>query len=536
MSETQGKLPFQERLESAAFCYGAEVVTGRGYSPAGVKDKAAELSMALAADPRIAWISVTDNPGGGPMLPPDFLAGKLADTGCPLVVHLTCKDANRSTLEAAAWRYAAEGCRNILALTGDYPTAAFGGMPQPAFDLDSVSLISMLSKMNAGFEVPGRGGKTNVLPQTDFYTGSAVSPFKSLERELLPQYFKLLMKIEAGADWVLPQLGYDMQKFHEVKLLLDACGLTTPVIGNVYLLTKGVARMFNSGKLPGCVVSDELFAKATKYAAGEDKGREFFRDLAAKQLAVFKGLGFAAGYLGGIGRPDTFFDIIERAESYSDDDWRDFIGDVCFSMPDEFFLFEHDEKTRLATPESIKSDVLDALLQRRKSREVSLAYRLSRIVHSLMFTKDKGLYGLMRGMFNRFEKKEQKGLIARASHVVEHTSKQVMYGCKDCGDCSLPEITYLCPNASCSKNQRNGPCGGSRDGRCELEDKECIWARAYARLGAYGQAETLLDRDVVVQDPGLEETSAWANFYLERDHTTKMEPKSEPSLWQKAKK
>ena len=45
---------------------------------------------------------------------------------------------------------------------------------------------------------------------------------------------------------------------------------------------------------------DALLDVVNKYAAGEDKGRKFFRELAAKQLAVFKGLGFAAGYLGGM--------------------------------------------------------------------------------------------------------------------------------------------------------------------------------------------------------------------------------------------
>ena len=97
-----------------------------------------------------------------------------------------------------------------------------------------------------------------------------------------------------------------------------------PVIGNVYLLTKGVAKLFNSGKLAGCVVSDELLRKVEKYAAGPDKGKQFCQELAAKQLAVFKGLGFAAGYMGGIHKADGFGPIIELAESYQPDDWREF--------------------------------------------------------------------------------------------------------------------------------------------------------------------------------------------------------------------
>ena len=58
---------------------------------------------------------------------------------------------------------------------------------------------------------------------------------------------------------------------------------------------------------------------------GPDKGKKFCQELAAKQLAVFKGLGFAAGYLGGIHKADGFGPIIELAESYGADDWKQFI-------------------------------------------------------------------------------------------------------------------------------------------------------------------------------------------------------------------
>ena len=61
------------------------------------------------------------------MLPPDWLAGLLAEQRGRVVLHMTCKDLNRNGLEAAAWRYAAEGFENILAMTGDYPTTGFGG-------------------------------------------------------------------------------------------------------------------------------------------------------------------------------------------------------------------------------------------------------------------------------------------------------------------------------------------------------------------------------------------------------------------------
>jgi methylenetetrahydrofolate reductase (NADPH) len=102
--------------------------------------------------------------------------------------------------------------------------------------------------------------------------------------------------------------------------------------------------------------------------------------------------------------------------------------------------------------------------------------------------------------------------------VIEHASKAAMFGCKDCGDCSLPEIAFLCPESQCAKNQRNGPCGGTRDGKCEVAEFECIWARAYDRLKAEGREQNLLDHAPVVQDQALRGTSSWGNMFRGVDH------------------
>ncbi|MGA2617498.1 MAG: methylenetetrahydrofolate reductase C-terminal domain-containing protein [Thermoguttaceae bacterium] len=516
-------------LTGNRFAYGAEVVSSRGLQdPAGATGLAA-FCRTLLDDPRIAWISLTDNPGGGPMLPPDWMAGLVADRRERVVIHLTCKDMNRNGLEAAAWRYASEGFDNILALTGDYPTGGFAGTAQPVFDLDSLGLIKLLRSMNDGLKVAGRSGAVETLPATRFYIGCAVSPFKRYERELLPQYFKLLRKIRAGAEWVLPQLGYDLRKFHEVKLFLEARGVHSPVVGNVYRLTKGVARLFHEGKLAGCVVSEELLRTIEKYSAGPDKGRKFANELAAQQLAVFKGLGFAAGYLGGIAKPEMFGEIIDLAESYAPDDWRVFLREIQFAQPDEFFLFEHDRETGLSDPTRINPQYLASLRAPPRSKQVTLGYRLSRRVHALAFARGKGLYGLLARIFRGLDRpRGVRGLMSRLSYWLERQAKRVGYGCEDCGDCSLPDCAYLCPRAACSKGSRNGPCGGSAGGRCELDDKECFWARVYERLKSYRESEQMADAPIVIYNPALEHTSSWANTYLDRDHHAP--PPAEPAV------
>ena len=89
------------------------------------------------------------------------------------------------------------------------------------------------------------------------------------------------------------------------------------------------------------------------------------------------------------------------------------------------------------------------------------------------------------------------------------------------------EIAYVAPTVR--EEPANGPCGGTRDGLCEVYDTECIWSQAYERLKAYGEEESMLDGPVVVKDNALAGTSAWANTFLGRDHQArgKIDPSRE---------
>ena len=144
-----------------------------------------------------------------------------------------------------------------------------------------------------------------------------------------------------------------------------------------------------------------------------------------------------------------------------------------------------------------------------------LLYKFSRVVHDHVFERKGAGFAAGRRMYSRID---ASPTARHWAHMAERAIKASMYGCHDCGDCSLPEIAYLCPESQCAKNQRNGPCGGSRQGICEAREKECIWALAYERLKAYTEAERMLDRPVVFRDGHLRGTSAWANAFLGRDH------------------
>ncbi|MFW5993514.1 MAG: methylenetetrahydrofolate reductase C-terminal domain-containing protein [Halanaerobiaceae bacterium] len=66
--------------------------------------------------------------------------------------------------------------------------------------------------------------------------------------------------------------------------------------------------------------------------------------------------------------------------------------------------------------------------------------------------------------------------------------------CHGCGKCILDQFAGVCPVARCSKSLLNGPCGGSQDGICEVDDSiECGWQKIYDRAEELGQLENLLN-------------------------------------------
>jgi methylenetetrahydrofolate reductase (NADPH) len=510
----------REKLSGAGrFLLGVELVTTRGTMADDQAVQARSFASQLVSEDRIDWVSITDNAGGNPQLSPMALGKPILYAGKEVLIHLSCKDFNRNGLESAAWELASEGFHNILALSGDYPAAGYHGRGKPVFDIDSVGLLTMLDEMNRGLSRPSKVGKQQTIGATDFFPGAVATNFKRYENEVVPQLLKLEQKVARGAKFVIAQIGYDARKSHEMLCYMRRRDMGhVPLIGNVFLLSAAVARFFRKRTIPGVVISDTLFELCEKHATDSDRGARWFKELAAKQLAIFKGLGFAGGYLGGVHKIEDVREILDIESTFAPDDWKQFAREIQHPVQNEFYYYAQGPATGLADESRLHPDYEASLKTRKPTRNVTLAYRFSKKVHDAVFTPGRPLKRLGTWVYKR-SKTPMQG--PRPLRVLEHASKAAMFGCKDCGDCSLPDIGYLCPESQCAKNQRNGPCGGTRDGKCEVFDFECIWSRAYDRMKYEGCEQNLLVHSPVIQDETLRGTSSWANALLGRDHTSK---------------
>ncbi|MFO7685922.1 MAG: methylenetetrahydrofolate reductase C-terminal domain-containing protein [Desulfobacterales bacterium] len=478
-----------------------ELVPGASYQGLAL-DTVKKIAKDAQDDGRVSAVTITDNPGGNPSLSPDVIGKEIVDRGMDVIVHFTCRDANRGGIESRALQLARMGMRNILALTGDYSGRGFGGQGMPVFDMDSTSLICFLNML-------GERHRREAGPEESFRTGCAVSPFKSTEAETYAQYYKLCKKIAAGASFVITQVGYEVRKFRELLQILQVFKLPVSVLGSVYVLRPPAAKIMNRGAIPGAVVTGNLLESVMQEWGDREQGETAAIERAARLAVVLKGLGYHGIHVGGVHRSfATLEAILDRMEQI-ENRWREFLPDFDYPQKDGFYVFE----------ETSSDTSISGILPAQSSRAALLEkthFQGLRLLHEFFFRFESPLAPALKSVCTRLDATPGGRQLA---FLIEDPLKKWLLSCKGCGDCGIQNLAFLCPESQCPKHIRNGACGGSSDGRCEVyPDRPCVWVRVYNRLAAVGRAHEMARTFVAPRNWALNGTSSWLNFHLRRDH------------------
>jgi len=467
----------REALAAGRFCYVVELVASALKREAQVLEVASEL----AGLSDVVAGSITSYAGGSIGHDPIRVGTAARARGLAPNVHLTCVSQDRRELRKTLEDLHALGIENVFALTGDYPASADPSQPAPIFDLDSVQLVRLIDELRqAG------------MP---FHISVAVSPFKYREADCVYQYVKLEKKIAAGADLAITQVGWDVEKFRELRRYLDERGLRMPVLGNVYVLTPRAAERMATGQPPGCWVPPALLDVVRSEQALPDRGRRARLERAARTAAVLRGLGYAGAYIGGTHDATQVAWIIRRAAELAPE-WERFVDELRFGESDGFYLYRGGRRGARPGP----------------ARRAWGPWALDTLGKLFPVTGDTWL---RRGLTRLFAWVDRRPRLAQALERLELAVKRPAFGCQGCGNCVLGVMEYVCPQ-TCPKQMRNGPCGGTHLGRCEVVDRPCIWVSVYERAQANNRLETLRVY-VPPPDRALAGTSSWINYFLERD-------------------
>lgn len=237
---------FKEALDSGKFLITAEVGPIKGTETEGLLEDAELIRGKVDA------INVTDLQSSVMRLGSLAVCHLLMERGIDPIFQLTCRDRNRLALQSdllSAWVL---GIRNVLALTGDHPTLGDHPEARPVFDLDSVSLLRVISRLNEGFDM--RGNQLKGVP--DFCAGAVVNPGADTEAALEMQIIRMEKKIEAGARFFQTQGIFDLDLFERFMKRIE--GFKMPVLGGVILLkSAGMARFMNKN-VAGVFVPEPL--------------------------------------------------------------------------------------------------------------------------------------------------------------------------------------------------------------------------------------------------------------------------------------
>jgi methylenetetrahydrofolate reductase (NADPH) len=271
-------------------------------------------------------------------------------------------------------------------------------------------------------------------------------------------------------------------------------------------------------------------------ATSKDGGLRARLERAARTVAVLRGLGYAGAYLGGTHDADHVTWIIRRARELGPR-WEELAEELRFGVEGGFYLYRGstagaavlrpsgtgEPSTPSAGPApgpaiaggpspvpgsrrlAVPTDA-EAPWRRWVARGLDSMGRLFPV------TRDTPL---RRALARLAGWADRRPTVARGVERLELAVKRPLFGCQACGNCVLGHLEYVCPE-TCPKHLRNGPCGGTFMGQCEVVDQPCVWVGVLARARS-ADRERELSTYVPPPDRALQGTSSWINYLLDRD-------------------
>lgn len=270
-------------LEAGAFGVTAEMAPPKGY------DFTEQLEAGKLLESKVHAVNVTDMQSASLKASSLGLCIALKNAGVEPILQMTGRDRNRMAIMADVLSASAFGIDTVLALTGDHPVVGDCKQTKPVYDLDSVGILNMLSKMQQTNCDCGGNELSSRAPE--LYMGASVTP---VYEPVFLQINKLRQKVEAGAKFVQTQGIFDLDTFRRFLEQVDAAGIKTHIMaGIIPLKSAGMAKYMNEN-VPGIAVPQEMIDRLAAAAEeGKAKGvkglpMKLGMEMAAEMIAKIK--------------------------------------------------------------------------------------------------------------------------------------------------------------------------------------------------------------------------------------------------------
>lgn len=251
----------QQALENGRFAVTAEMAPPKGY------DFSEQIEVGKLLADRVDSVNVTDMQSACLKASSMGLCIALKQAGVEPILQMTGRDRSRMAIQSEFLSAAAFGIDTMLALTGDHTTVGDCKQSKPVFDLDSVGILKMLTKMEQ--TQTDCGG--NALASTPtFYKGASVTP---VYEPMWLQINKLKKKVDAGARFVQTQAVFSVEALERfVNEMVRENIKVHLMAGVIPLKAAGMARYMNEN-IPGIEVPQHMIDRLAEAAEqGKQQG------------------------------------------------------------------------------------------------------------------------------------------------------------------------------------------------------------------------------------------------------------------------
>ena len=250
----------------------------------GTYDSMLAVARTLKASGVVGFVDINDNPMARARA--NALMASVAierECGIETIPHVTPRDTSIMGLESQLLGAHAEGVRNILSVTGDPPEIGDYPGSRGVYEVDSIGLSQVVSKLNRGEDYNGKG----IDAPTSFFLGVAVNPSAD---DLESEAERFREKIAAGAQFAMTQALFDLSYLDRFEELIG--GWPVPLLLGIFYVRSYQLAVRLHNEVPGIVVPEDVQrrldeAGANAGAEGLALARELYAEAREKVAGVY---------------------------------------------------------------------------------------------------------------------------------------------------------------------------------------------------------------------------------------------------------
>jgi len=230
----------------------------------GTYDSMLGVARTLKASGKVGFVDINDNPMARARANALMAAVAIErDCGLETIPHVTPRDTSIMGLESQLLGAHAEGVRNVLSVTGDPPEIGDYPGSRGVYEVDSIGLSQVVSKLNRGEDFNGKG----IDAPTSFFLGVAVNPSAD---DLETEADRFRQKIEAGAQFAMTQALFDLAYLDRFEELIG--GWPVPLLLGIFYVRSYQLAVRLHNEVPGIIVPEDVQRRLDQ--AGPNAGAE----------------------------------------------------------------------------------------------------------------------------------------------------------------------------------------------------------------------------------------------------------------------